>query len=155
MLTTRMKGQLHNQLLMAIMYNATSPLPIALTPTLPSDPSQSMLPQSESVPSANSLKRSLNESEAADIIQPKTRVRQWALSLPRSERRKIKGLQDMDGRYGLKDWCEMSRGWQGRGRVRSTGQYRVIRHLSVRSRTERSFLSPRQARADGSAAPDG
>lgn len=155
MLTRRMKGELHNQLLMAIMYNATSPLPIALTPTLSSDPSQSTLPQSESIHSANCLKRPLDESEAADIIQPKSRVRQWALSLPRSERRKIKGLQEMEGRYGLKDWCEMSRGWQGRGRVRSTGQYHVNRHLSVRSRTERSSLARRHARADGSASTDG
>lgn len=148
------KGQLHNQLLMAVMYNATSSLPIALTPTLPRDPSQSMQSQQANNSLTNPLKRPLDESEAADIIQPKTRVRQWALSLTRSERRKIKGLQEMEGRYGLKDWCEMSRGWQGRGRVRSTGQYRLC-DIEGRKLRPNDSLSSRHARADRGASTDG
>lgn len=120
------QGQLHNQLMTAIMYNATSTLPIAMTPTLPSDLYHSAPPFTYSTGNysqRNPLKRPLDDTETADIIQPKNRVRQWVLALPRSERKKIKDLQDIDGRYGSKDWCEMSRGWQGRGRVRSTGQY--------------------------------
>ncbi|KAJ9119108.1 hypothetical protein QFC22_003599 [Naganishia vaughanmartiniae] len=118
------KRQLHNQLLTAIMYNASSTLPIASTPTLPTDPTQTTTDASQTPNSkfnTNPLKRPLNDpGEPLDVLEPKSRIRQWVLSLPRSERKRIKALQNIDGRYGLKDWCEMSRGWQGRGRVRST-----------------------------------
>lgn len=107
------------------MYNASSTLPIASTPTLPTDPTR-MTDTSQAAngsASKNSLKRSLDDGDSPDVIEPKSRLRQWVLALPRSERKRIKALQHIDGRYGLKDWCEMSRGWQGRGRVRSTSQF--------------------------------
>ncbi|KAJ9103231.1 hypothetical protein QFC21_002654 [Naganishia friedmannii] len=116
------KRQLHNQLLTAIMYNASSTLPIASTPTLPTDPTHITDAQQaiDGKITTNPLKRSHEDGESLDVLEPKSRIRQWVLALPRSERKRIKALQNIDGRYGLKDWCEMSRGWQGRGRVRST-----------------------------------
>ncbi|KAJ9097421.1 hypothetical protein QFC19_006791 [Naganishia cerealis] len=120
-LNSHAKRQLHNQLITAIMYNAASTLPIASTPTLPTDPSQMSTSQGmDGQTIMNPLKRSLDDRDSLDVLEPKSRIRQWVLSLPRSERKRIKALQNIEGRYGSKDWCEMSRGWQGRGRVRST-----------------------------------
>ncbi len=107
-------GSLHNQLLLALLHNASSSRPIHDTPTL--NPSQAR-------------KRPRSESDLDDhevFVRPKSRVQKWVLGMSKSARDTLKNElvgYDAEPESGGKQLSEMLRGWQGRRPKAAAGEW--------------------------------
>jgi hypothetical protein len=120
---------LHNQLLLALLHNASSNRPIHDTPTLTSQPTNI------NGVATHGRKRSRADVELDDhevFIRPKFRVQKWVLGMSKSARAALKAdLAEYERENGEeatgKQLSEMVRGWQGRRPRAAAGDYIACR----------------------------